>query len=763
MRKIIDLEANNLLGPALDYAALPFKLKADFRVWCVVVRNIDTGAVQRLLPAEVTKDNLRRLLADATELIGHNIVNYDLPVLMLYDALDYTIGYPGMPSTLFGKPVIITDTLIWSKLLNADRLGGHSLDAWGKRLGNKKGEFNDWTKFSEEMLDYCIQDTNVNKDIYFRLMQEAEGGFFERAYAMETKLVDLTLRQELFGFSFNSELAAKNIAVLDEKMRVIAEKVNPILPQKRLTQAKQKLFTPPKIQLKKDGTISAVMQKFMDRLNITYNDDDHSMTYKQQNFELPYYEPLETHEPATVNDIDTVKGYLLSLGWVPTEVKERDLVKKADKSIKTRAEIIATIDRYVDQCNTGEFGALRSELLGVSIRGMREFLIAKIDDAKPIYVPASPKLAVGLEKEICKNLVALGEKAEFVKDVVEYFTFRHRRNAIAGGAVDEDGEPETGFLSYVRADGRIPTPADTLGANTGRYRHKIVCNIPRNSSLFGEEMRGMFGPGKGLYQLGYDFSSVEARVMGHYVMPYTAGPELAEAMIAVKPNDIHSVNSRKLGIPRDLAKSMSYAILYGAQPKKLAKMLACTEEEAKVLYNAYWEAVYALKELKAKLETYWEKHGKSYILGLDGRKLRTRSKHSLLNVLFQSGGALIAKWSLVRQAQLLEEKGLYGDCFSDTIKARKVWQMIQMHDEVQFAAHPKLLDIKLFENEEQAEAAKVAGCSGIGHGSKGVYLGYKTEVIEYIEQGIKEASESLKLRVPIGYEWIPGGSWAQCH
>jgi len=331
--------------------------------------------------------------------------------------------------------------------------------------------------------------------------------------------------------------------------------------------------------------------------------------------------------------------------------------------------------------------------------------------------------------------------------------------------LDEDGEPMTGFLSAVREDGRVPTPADTLGANTGRYRHKIVCNVPRVTSLYGEQMRTLFGSGKGLWQLGYDFASLEARVMGHYVLPYTDGENLAAALVAEKPNDIHSINARKLGIDRSSAKSFSYAAIYGAQPKKLSKMLGISEAEGQRLFNEYWDAVPALKELKERVEQRWEASGKKSIPGLDGRLLSTRSKHSLINVLFQSGGAIAAKWSAVRLAQAMDERGILGDPFKDTKKDVKVWWLIHMHDEQQMACHPSLLQIKSFTTEEEAKEFVQAnpGCSAIGHGSKGAYVGLKTAPVECIEEGIKKACEELKLRVDLGFEYIPGMNWGQCH
>ena len=197
MNFVIDIEASDLLGNAIDYSEMPYKLKPYFKVHCVVFRHVESGKHKALYGEDLTKENMQQILSKCTNLIGHNIVNYDLPVLQLCNLLDYSINYPGSSSVgeIFGKACNLTDTLIWSKLLNADRFGGHSLDAWGKRLGNHKSDFSDWSVFSKEMLDYCIQDTAVNVDIYKELLNEQGEHDWARPYSMEIKLVDLTLKQ----------------------------------------------------------------------------------------------------------------------------------------------------------------------------------------------------------------------------------------------------------------------------------------------------------------------------------------------------------------------------------------------------------------------------------------------------------------------------------------------------------------------------------------------------------------------------------------
>lgn len=922
MKLVIDIESNNLLNKALDYSNLPYRLKPEFKIWCVVVTNKDTKESVSFYKESLTKDNLRKALKGCTELIGHNIIGYDLPILYLYGLLDYNVGYPEQSSTVFGTDTLITDTLLWSKLLEPDRFLGHSLKAWGKRLGNAKTEFDDWSQFSQEQLDYCIQDTKVNCDVYDALVLEKATADWDRAYRMEAKLADLTLKQELLGFDFNMDLAKKTLEELDSLMLITANKVNPILPPKKLTKGKIQEFTMPKLRFKKDGTLSSVFQKWLNKHGAKFVldslDNNDYLLYKGKKFYIKDELPLETTEVATVDDVDVVKGYLLNLGWVPSEIKERNLTVNTDKTKRDYKAIIKAIDAYVEQTKESVFMKLRLEALNTDLRSLRQFLINKIDGSKPIYVPTTPMLRVGVEKELCPNLIRLGDKAEVAGIVAEYYTYRHRRNSIAGGTLDEDGEPITGYMSQVREDGRIATPADTLGANTGRYKHKGVCNVPRTTSLFGEKMRSLFGSGRGLHQLGYDFASLEARIMGHYVLPYD-GEELANALLASKPLDIHSINSQKLGIDRGSAKSFSYACLpmdtkvlavgrdglgypvpfeelsigmpvftyntsklkyesnpiealhyfkdkevweytietgnyldnyisfrctedhrwlvrktadseleyvyakdleschsmwlkyynsgsgmvniksikaknlgvqdtfcittknsnfgilqdgkflltgnciYGAQPKKLAKMLGITETKAKELFNAYWEAVLPLKQLKLQLEKAWEARGKKFIKGIDGRLLHTRSKHSLINVLFQSGGAISVKWSLVRLAQYLEELDMLGNPFEHTKQDMKVWFLIAYHDEAQLALNPKLIDVKLYGTEEEAKANLAEGSSAIGHSHKGYYVAYRTQVVECIEKSIQKAQEELNLRVELGFEWIVGRNWGQCH
>ena len=107
----------------------------------------------------------------ADTIIGHNIIGFDIPVIKEC--------YP------FFKPQgRIVDTLVLSRLYHPDMIstdkklqvegmptklyGRHSLESYGYRLGEYKGNFgetSDWKEWSKEMEDYCEQDTIVTRKL----------------------------------------------------------------------------------------------------------------------------------------------------------------------------------------------------------------------------------------------------------------------------------------------------------------------------------------------------------------------------------------------------------------------------------------------------------------------------------------------------------------------------------------------------------------------------------------------------------------------
>ena len=774
-RKVIDIETNNLLANMLDFSSLPYKLKTDARLWCIVIRDVDTNEVTVLKSESgdtITKGMLQNALHGTTEIIAHNGIKFDFISLKLFGVLGYTVGYLGQDDTIFGIPVKITDTLIRSRLFNPDRYGGHSLDAWGKKLGEHKGNFHNFESYSDEMVTYCIQDTNVTALIFKELEKEyISYSGWKKPEKLENKLADLAVRRETYGFWFDKELAITCLDDLIGKMQELENNVNPLLPPKPMNKTKLKQFTPPKNPFKKDGSVSSIMEKFAEKHGARIQGN--KFYYKDDVFLLPLDEPIETHEKASISDLDHVKMYLIELGWQPSEFKVRDLTKDSKKQNLSYQKRVEALDRWLEQTFTEEKykDSRLSELgMGDDRDTIRTKLLSQLRDDKPVRVPTSPMVRVGVEKDLCPNLVKLGDKVSFANDFTLYLTYKHRKSSIAGGDVEDmdfdEETPNTGFLAMYRdVDKRIPTPAIEIGASTNRYRHIGVCNIARASSIYGKEMRSMFGCGDGMLQLGFDFSSLEARIQGHYILSFE-GEELAEQLLASKPNDIHTLNAKKLGIARDQAKAISYMLMYGGSHHKAKKMLGISEREAKTLVDDYWKAVQPLSDLKEAVTKVWKERGKKFVVGVDGRKIMTRSQHSLLNALFQSGGVICAKYTTVFIYQLLEEQGYNCNPFEHS--ELDMCGMIEYHDEGQLAVNPKLIPLKVFDTEEQYKDF-VSNWKGEQLGAETHYQSGKicialpNPVSLAIEKAIKMAEKETRLKVPLGMEYIVHKNWYGCH
>lgn len=794
--KVFDIETSALLEEMLDHSSFPYKLKPDAKLHVVVIRDAYTDELFVAEGDKITKEWMKESLKGCKYLVQHNGVKFDLICLKLFGILDYSIGYLDEPDTLFGEEVRVIDTLILSRLFNPDRFGGHSLSEWGQRTGCAKMDFRgelikkgvipkdspkgfEFKNYTPLMTEYCILDTEVGKRAFFALMQEkSEYNGWDKAIKMEHKLADLAIRRESLGFWFDKDLAIRCVEDLTQKMDELRNKVNPILPPKPMTKTELSYFTPPNTQLKKDGTPGSHIINFAKRIGgkILENESkEYFLEFEDKIYQLPFNLPLKTHVEADIANLDHVKMTLINnFDWIPIEWKERDFTKDSKKQTISYEKRVTAFKRWLKETTEGKYKKLRLSIAFENhkvknIEQLEEKLLEKLHEDFPVRLPTSPLVRVGVEKELCPNLVKLGEQVSFANDFALYLTYKHRKSSIAGGEIEDmdfdEETPNSGFLSmYREEDGRVPTPAIEIGAATNRYRHIGVCNIARASSIYGKEMRSLFGCGENFIQFGFDYSSLENRVQGGYVMKYPQGQELAEMLLAEKPNDLHSVNAKKLGISRSDAKSFGYAILYGASAKKLANMLNVSLEKGKELYDNFWEAVPALKQLKDNLVKHWEANDKKWIQGVDGRKIMVRSPHSLLNFLFQSGGVVSAKYTTVFLMQELELLGYIIDPF---ISEPAICEMISYHDEAQLAVKKDLITFKTFDTEEEAEKFKKnwsekGQLSNIKEGSKW-YVALPNPVSLSLEKATKKTEETLKLKFELAFEYDVHKNWYGCH
>jgi DNA polymerase I-like protein with 3'-5' exonuclease and polymerase domains len=200
MKLIFDVETNDFVSDAT-------------KVHCIVIKNIDTNKFYSYKYDEIEK--ALKLLSDADLLVGHNISKFDLLVIKkLYPDFKYKAK--------------IFDTLLVSRLIWTNRkeedfrlkevptklIGRHSLEAWGYRLGLRKGDFiktGDFSKWSQEMQNYCKLDVEVTAELYNLILKQ---NYSPEAIELEHNFAECIIRQEAHGFSFDVASAKKLYASL---------------------------------------------------------------------------------------------------------------------------------------------------------------------------------------------------------------------------------------------------------------------------------------------------------------------------------------------------------------------------------------------------------------------------------------------------------------------------------------------------------------------------------------------------------------------
>lgn len=808
-----DRETTGLLDEtAIDYTTSPYSLRKSFKTNCIVVEEHQTAKIiafydgpkyildgrrfeekcvhgtyilENYAPLEYEHQQLKEFKdyiqnTDIRKVIAHNQINFDLLVGKLEEDMDFTVE----PDTWCGKTIEFEDTMVLSKTLNPDRFGGHSLDKLSEKVSIRKIEFRKhmpadvrFLEFAADELYYCIYDVKANTQVYHYLDKERQGWDWSDAISLEKAVAELITRQTHRGFKFDKELAEKNVRELDALMEERRIRVTPVLPKRPATKVFMKDFTPPVRQFKKDGSYAADLIKFVEKHDGVLN-EDRTVELLGKTYELPLpNEPLVTEMDATIDDTTHIKEWLCGLGWSPQEYKEKDLSVDTKKVKLAKEKLEASIDRYVDQTLASNFCEDRCDHLDTNKHKLKAQLLKRAEAGRAIKVLTNPSFTVGQDKEMDPGLQVIAEKFPFVRDVVEYLTYKHRRNSILGGGMewDEDEEPEKGFIASVRKDGRIPTPADTCGAATSRMKHKLVANIARVTSLYGEPMRAMFCVDEDFFQIGYDFDSLEAREEAHYCWKYEQGEkEYCKSLLMDKPFDVHTMMAKKISalikreFKRSPAKNVKYGCTYGSQAKKVAKTIGSDLKTGEMVFKAFWEAASPLKMLKDRLASYWDTHGgKKFILGIDGRKVPTRSAHAILNSLFQSAGVICAKRAMVIHDRKLKAEGLSVDFFRDDWNKKLFCQqLIAYHDEAQLEVRKELVTFKMFKTQGEAQAFKDVQdgiWSDIKESPKGgVYVAY-CRPGELAAQAVKEAGEYYNLNVDLTAGYMIHKNWAGCH
>jgi len=267
---IFDIETNGLFEEATELHCM--SIKVDQGPTKVYTSRPISGS-------DGTLEEGHEVLNEADLIVGHNIINFDLP----------TMAKLGFPITTPCRDTLIMSRLAYPNIAFQDAnrktippkmKGSHSLKAWGYRLRKLKGDFGgdieQWEVLTPEMVTYCRQDSEVTYFLYKKLLERQVP---EDAIWLEQEFARIISRQEKYGVYFDIKAA--------EQMHI------DLINEVDIAEAKLfKTFTPlqtwtpkpyPKVAYKQNGEKSQVLIN-QEKLGCHYNDHGEWGYYKEVHF-----------------------------------------------------------------------------------------------------------------------------------------------------------------------------------------------------------------------------------------------------------------------------------------------------------------------------------------------------------------------------------------------------------------------------------------------------------------------------------------------
>jgi len=721
------------------------------RVHILAIRDLHTGQtyVFRQNKRENSIARGIKMLNEADLLVGHNIVGFDIPALeLLYpDVCDFQ--------------AMLRDSLVLSKVFFADEkdrdirrwkrgemegklIGRHGLEAWGARLGAPKGDYAKdkaeelkaqfpdaskeeitrlvWAEWSQEMEDYCVQDIEVNQQVW-GLMAANPRRHSDTAIVLEHRIHHLMEKVTDNGFPLDEDAAR----VLEEELRIAVDEKEAKavehfgswwVPSKWKTIGKEytaEVYDDDGKPMLDTSTGKARKTKVAFKPREEFGEDasrqnwgevtnpKKTMKYKpgsgkaDKTVDCPYC-PVELKEFNPGSREQIIDRLTKIYGWEPQEFTETGRPAVND-------EVLRDLAHSIDICDELAELFYYNKRLGQLVDGKNGW-IGKAQERGDGKVHATFNVGGTVTNRASHSnpniaqvpRVVFKKLAQWLEEGVEP---RFRQGKIIYGVpgVDEAGNPtynenltplldpegkqvfgkpvydENGDFTY-DGEGKLNTKKQMLKGRIGDH---------------GWDSRNLFVVPDGWMLMGADQKGIELRALGHYMAEFDGG-DYGRLCVESDPHDLHTAVLELDS--RDTAKTFIYALIYGAQAFKLGTIinpaLALKPQEAKRIGDEMQRRLMTRIPALGMLVKTIKKQAKSGMLdALDGRKLFVRAQHAALNTLLQGAGATIAKQWCINFAEYCEEDGLKHGWDGDF--AIVAW----IHDELQVAVRddPRIMEI----------------------------------------------------------------------
>lgn len=273
-------------------------------IWVMCWENIKTKETGKCIGREEVAQFFEDTVGSIY--VGHNILKFDAPTI----------------NRLAGTKLVVSkivDTLVLSTIYHPSIQNGHSLAAWGQRIGYEKIDFHDWTHLSEDMIIYCHKDVEITAELFRKLAKVLKRvGFSEFTCCIQHNITAILQRQHNNGFYFDGPRALAFYQQLRRREEDLQDEIRAVFPPERVLVRERQAYT-------KSGSLAALYQKDRDRYLVEL--DERTGTYRAyEDVQFNIGSPKQRAEKLT------------ELGWVPEERTPTGAPKVTEKSLVKFAE-----------------------------------------------------------------------------------------------------------------------------------------------------------------------------------------------------------------------------------------------------------------------------------------------------------------------------------------------------------------------------------------------------------------------------------------
>lgn len=212
------------------------------------------------------------------------------------------------------------------------------------------------------------------------------------------------------------------------------------------------------------------------------------------------------------------------------------------------------------------------------------------------------------------------------------------------------------------------------GTVTGRFSctNPNLQNVPKEENENEYHIRGCFVPREGHTFISIDYAQQELRLLLDYAGEKELIAQINSGM------DCHQAMADMVGIPRKTAKTLTFALLYGAGVAKIAAQLGITEDEAFKLKKEYFGKLPGVRKFVNMVPRVAKQRG--FICNAFGRVCHVDDPDfafTAVNHLIQGTGGDAIKFAMNRIDEELPE----------------VRMVLQIHDELLLEVLPDQFDL----------------------------------------------------------------------